>query len=154
MSSTIHVRRATLEDLTLLVDGNLTMARVTENKRLDRETLTQGVKAALEDASKGVYFVAELDGTPAGQLMLTKEWSDWRNGCFWWIQSVFVQEFARRRGVYRALHDHVVQSAREEGGVCGIRLYVERDNRVAANTYAALGMTTCDYNIMELCPLR
>ena len=99
-SPSIRVRAATPDDLQLLVDGNETMAKVTEGKVLDRAVLTKGVARALADPNKAQYFVAELDDNAVGQLMLTKEWSDWRNGTFWWIQSVLVSPQARRRGVY------------------------------------------------------
>lgn len=149
-SSLITVRAATLDDLDLLVFGNQTMARVTEGRELDGEILRAGVRAALEDAGKARYLVAEMRGRAVGQLMLTLEWSDWRNGTFWWIQSVFVDEEVRRQGVYRALHDHVVQLAKADPAVCGVRLYVERDNAPAIATYRSLDMKTCDYDIMEI----
>ncbi len=149
-STRITVRAAAAEDLDLLVFGNQTMARVTEGRELDEETLRAGVLSALQDPSKARYLVAEMAGRAVGQLMLTLEWSDWRNGTFWWIQSVFVDETARRQGVYRALHDHVVGLAKKEPAVCGVRLYVERDNATAIATYRALGMKTCDYDIMEI----
>ena len=95
------------------------------------------------------YFVAEQDGVPAGTLMFTFEWSDWRNGLWWWIQSVYVPPEFRRRGVYRALYAHVRALAEADAGVCGIRLYVENDNRIARSTYEALGMQDAHYRIYE-----
>jgi ribosomal protein S18 acetylase RimI-like enzyme len=143
------IRDGRISDAPTLVDFNARMAIETENKTLDRQTLTRGVERLLKDASLGRYFVC-CDGGDAiiGQLMITTEWSDWRDGHFWWIQSVYVREDARRKGVYRALHEHVVQEARAAGNVVGVRLYVEPHNTRAQGTYARLGMTKT-YDVME-----
>jgi ribosomal protein S18 acetylase RimI-like enzyme len=108
-----------------------------------------GVSAALDDPSKALYFIAEVDGLPAGQLMITYEWSDWRNGVFWWIQSVYVVPEWRRRGVYRKLYAEVQRLARERSGVCGLRLYVERHNELAQGAYERLGMRRAAYEMFE-----
>jgi ribosomal protein S18 acetylase RimI-like enzyme len=125
------------------------MARETEQRELDPARLTHGVEQGLADPAKGRYFVAELDGRVAGCLMVTTEWSDWRDGWFWWIQSVYVASDARGRGVYRALHDHVRVAARAAGDVVGLRLYVEKENARAQRTYQQLGMTETGYRLYE-----
>jgi GNAT superfamily N-acetyltransferase len=126
------------------------MALEAEHKRLDPTTVAGGVRAVLEDPAKGRYFVAERAGRPVGQLMITCEWSDWRNGCFWWIQSVYVLPAARRAGVFRALFGNLEQAAQSDGGVCGIRLYVERDNERARETYRRCGLGDVGYVVMEV----
>jgi ribosomal protein S18 acetylase RimI-like enzyme len=126
------------------------MAAETEGRDLDRARLEAGIAHALGDASRGTYFVAERDGRVAGALLVTREWSDWRDGWFLWIQSVYTRPEARRSGIYRALYRHVVDTARAAGDVCGIRLYVERENRRAQATYEALGMRESCYRIYEV----
>ena len=116
---------------------------------LDRSVLGRGVGAVLEDPGKGSYWVVEREGRVLGGLLVTLEWSDWRNGCFWWIQSVYVVPGYRRRGVFRALYDHVLARAQSDSAVCGLRLYVERDNVVARNTYSELGMVETPYAMYE-----
>ena len=145
----MRVRRATAADAVLIANYNAAMARETEHLDLDRERLLQGVKAVLEDASKGLYWLAEVDGVAAGQLMLTFEWSDWRNGCFWWIQSVYVDPAHRGKGIYKLLHQHVLQQARAEAGVCGLRLYVDEGNTKAQEVYQRQGMRRTGYRIYE-----
>lgn len=124
------------------------MARETEGLSLDRVRLARGIEALLGDPAKGSYLVAEAGGRIVGQLMVTLEWSDWRNGWFWWIQSVRVEPSWRRRGVYRALHSECERLARQEGA-CGLRLYVDRSNGGAQATYAALGMSRSHYDLYE-----
>ena len=111
--------------------------------------MLRGVEAVLSDPGHGFYVVADTGGEIAGSLLVTFEWSDWRNGRFWWIQSVYVRPAYRRRGVYRALHEFVRDRARSTGGVVGLRLYVERENAVAQRTYAALGMDETPYRMYE-----
>lgn len=142
------IREARESDADIIADFNVRMALETENLALDRPTVRRGVRTALADRSKAIYFVAEMDGRVAGQLMITHEWSDWRNGDLWWIQSVYVHPDFRRAGVFKALYEHVQQAAREAGSV-GIRLYVENDNRVAQQSYTKLGMSMTHYAIME-----
>lgn len=146
MSTTI--RPATPADIDHLVKWNAAMAFETEHKRLDEAVLRAGTEAVFADPRRGTYLVAELDGIPAGSLLITYEWSDWRNGDFWWVQSVYVAEEARRRGVFRALYEAVKERAREAGAV-GTRLYVETENTRAQSTYASLGMERCDYAMLE-----
>jgi len=142
------VRPARMDDDSFLAEGNRRIAAETEELALDPETVLAGVRAALEDPHKALYFVAEVDGRPAGMLMLTHEWSDWRNGDIWWIQSVYVFPEFRRGGVFRALYRHVSLLARESG-VAGIRLYVEQENHAAIRTYGSLGMERTRYAVME-----
>lgn len=145
----IQVRWATADDVDFLVAGNVAMAAETEDKPLAEDVVRRGVTAALHDPHKGRYLMAEHDGDVVGQLMLTLEWSDWRNGWFWWIQSVYVPPSARRRGVYRALDTFVQQAALADDDVCGVRLYVEQDNTRAQQTYRSLGMHPTDYLLFE-----
>jgi GNAT superfamily N-acetyltransferase len=143
------IRRATTDDAESLVRFNCAMALETEQKTLDLLTVTAGCRAVLDDFSKGFYLVAELGGGVVGQLMVTYEWSDWRNGTIYWIQSVYVRPEARRRGVYRALHEHLVRLASAEGSVRAIRLYAEAENSRAHATYRALGMELSHYVMFE-----
>ncbi len=146
----VAVRSARNTDLDFIVDCNLRLAHETENKQLETQTLRTGVRRALESEHKGRYFIAELDGRPAGQLMLTREWSDWRNGFFWWIQSVYVVADARRRGVFASLYHHIEDEARSSADVCGLRLYVEHENNAAQRLYQRLGLMRTGYRIMEI----
>ncbi|MEO1248012.1 MAG: GNAT family N-acetyltransferase [Pseudomonadota bacterium] len=148
----ITLRAATREDAATIAGFNSAMALETEARTLDRETIAQGVLALLTDERKGRYWVAESGDTLAGQLMLTYEWSDWRNGVIWWIQSVYVHPDFRRQGVFRQLFEHVKRLAEADPAACGIRLYVEKDNRRAQATYAALGMNSDKYLVMEAVP--
>lgn len=142
------IRRAEPDDIDTVVEFNARLAEESEGVRLDRSRLGDGVRAVLEDEGKGLYFLAVSNGGPVGQLGLTYEWSDWRNGVFWWLQSVFVLPRFRRQGVLRALHDHVLGLA-EARGVCGIRLYVERENESARTAYSRLGIRPASYLMHE-----
>jgi ribosomal protein S18 acetylase RimI-like enzyme len=121
----------------------------TENETLDNNLIVPGVSALLHDASKGRYWVALAEDRIVGQIMVTYEWSDWRNGMLWWIQSVYVHEDFRRRGIFSALYRHVESLAAAEADVRGLRLYVEGENRGAQKTYEALGMSVTGYRVME-----
>jgi ribosomal protein S18 acetylase RimI-like enzyme len=150
----LTIRPARAEDAATLVAYNAAMALETEHLTLDSDVLTAGVRAALTDPAKARYFVAEADDREiAGMLMLTLEWSDWRNGEIWWIQSVYVHPDHRRRGVFKALYRHVEQLAREQNAV-GLRLYVVKHNAAAQATYASLGMELSEYLVMENLKLR
>lgn len=144
------IRRAAAADAEVIAANNRAMALETEGKALDPVVSQRGVAAALADPRKGFYLLAERAGRVVGQLMVTYEWSDWRDGTFWWIQSVYVAPEARRSGVYRVLYDHLLAVARGSAGVCGIRLYVESANARAQETYAALGMQRAHYEIFEV----
>ena len=151
MAGLIHVRDAVRSDLEFLARGNEAMALETEYRALDARIVRLGVDAALGNAAHGRYFIAEDEaGTPLGQLMVTYEWSDWRNGQFWWIQSVYVVPAARRRGVFRAMYRHVEHLGRATPGFCGLRLYVESNNVAAQRTYARCGMHDARYRVMEI----
>jgi GNAT superfamily N-acetyltransferase len=149
----LTIRRAGLADAALVTEFNRLLAHESEGKALDAAVLAAGVARGLADPSKSVYFLAEKDGVAVGQMMYTTEWSDWRNGWFWWIQSVYVRPEARRRGVFRALFEHVHQAARADGHVIGLRLYVERENHVAQKTYQNMGMESAGYLVFERYPL-
>jgi GNAT superfamily N-acetyltransferase len=143
------VRAARLSDRDFIVDGNVQMAIETEGRAPDPALVTAGVEAALLDPSKGRFYVAELDGRPAGQLLVQREWSDWRNGWFWWIASVHVVADLRGRGLYRALYQHVRHLAEADPSVCGLRLYVEDHNEGARAVYSRLGMRDGHYRVYE-----
>jgi GNAT superfamily N-acetyltransferase len=147
------IRQATPADAPIIVEYNRLMALETEDKVLDPEVLGAGVQAALDDPQKLLYFLAMDDGQVVGQLGVTTEWSDWRNGYLWWIQSVYVPAQARRKGVFRALYKHVYEAACAEGNVIGLRLNVDRDNEKAQKTYLSLGMEWTDYLTMQRFPL-
>jgi ribosomal protein S18 acetylase RimI-like enzyme len=143
------IRHAVPSDAPTLVAFNRAMAMETEDLALDPQIVFKGVGAVLADPSKGIYFLAELDDHPAGCLLITHEWSDWRNGDIWWIQSVYVHPDFRRRGVFKALYRHVEQAARAAGAV-GVRLYVEQENTPAQATYLSLGMELSHYRLMQV----
>jgi GNAT superfamily N-acetyltransferase len=149
----LRIRRGTPADAPQVIEFNRRLALETEDKALDLDVLARGVAAGLADPAKALYFLAEDTGRVLGQMMVTTEWSDWRNGWIWWIQSVYVSAPARRRGVFRALYDHVHQVALQDTHVIGLRLYVERDNIVAQDTYTRLGMARTAYLVFERCPL-
>ena len=146
---TIQIRDAKPTDAAQIADFNTNMAQETESKTLDPNLIGPGVEAVLSDREKGRYWVADIDGEAAGQLLVTYEWSDWRNGMIWWIQSVYVPEKFRRKGVFSALYKHVESLAKADASVCGIRLYVERSNEKAQATYLNLGMVDPGYRMME-----
>ncbi|WP_254200763.1 MULTISPECIES: GNAT family N-acetyltransferase [unclassified Lysobacter] len=156
--STLRIRPAHAHDRDLLAQWAQAMALETEHKHLDEATVRAGMEAGIADPAKARYFIAmqesavagrETIAAPAGTLMLTREWSDWRNGDWWWIQSVYVAPPFRRQGVFSALYRHVETLARQTPGVVGLRLYVERENTNAFKTYTALGMVDAGYAILE-----
>lgn len=147
MAST-RVRPATGADIARLVEWNAAMALETEGKTLDPAVVRRGVSGVFEKPERGFYLVAERGPDAVGALLVTFEWSDWRAGDFWWIQSVYVTPAARRRGVFRALYEAVRGRALQAGAV-GLRLYVERENQAAQATYGALGMQSSDYLLFE-----
>ena len=145
---TIVVRLAARTDIDHIAQWNRAMAWETEAKALDSGVLARGVTAVFDEPRRGFYLIAERDGEPCGCLLVTYEWSDWRAGDFWWIQSVYVVESARREGVFRRLNDEVQQRAQAAGAV-GLRLYVDTENERAQRTYAGLGMERCHYFMYE-----
>jgi len=146
------IRDATAADAATIADYNSRMAEETEGRTLDPGAIGPGVAAVLADPAKGCYWVAELEQKIVGQLMVTYEWSDWRNAAIWWIQSVYIPGEYRRRGVFTALYRHVESMAAAEPDVCGLRLYVDNDNHRAQRTYESLGMAKTGYQVMESMP--
>lgn len=146
--SALLIRAATPADAPELLAWNAAMAWETEHKRLDPARLERGIAAVFERPQRGFYLVAERAGDAVGSLLVTYEWSDWRCGDFWWIQSVYVVPAARRGGVFRALYAEVERRAAAAGAV-GLRLYVETENQAAQATYAGLGMQRCHYLMYE-----
>lgn len=149
MVLSMKIRKAVLSDAKVIAEFNINLARETEHLRLDLKTVSAGVKALLKDTAKGIYFIAEDGGEIAGQLSITYEWSDWRNGNFWWIQSVYVKEEFRGRGIFAALFEHVQALARREKDVRGLRLYMEKDNERARRAYQKLGLKQTYYQVFE-----
>jgi len=136
-------------DAEILAEYNILMAQETESKSLDPETVLAGVRGVFADPRRGRYLVARRGDQVVGQLMVTLEWSDWRNGEIWWIQSVYVAPEHRGRGVFRALYQGLQQEAETKEDVVGLRLYVEYENEVAKRVYESLGMTSGGYLVME-----
>jgi len=145
----IRVRRATVADAETVAAFNIAMAEETENLRLDPERASHGARSGLTAVDHAAYYMAETAGRTVGQLMVTTEWSDWRNGFWWWIQSVYVTPDHRRRGVFRRLYLHVRELARARPDVCGLRLYVHRENERAIDTYRGMGMALTSYLVCE-----
>ena len=152
----IIIRHATRADIDRIAEFQQAMALETENRTLDPVSSTQGIAAIFDDPRKGFYIVAvsESDSGAAeeivGSLLITYEWSDWNNANHWWIQSVYVDAAWRRKGVYRTMYEHILGMVKERGDVCTIRLYVERENTVAQQTYKSLGMSYSHYDMYEL----
>ena len=149
----MNIRPAAHADAATIADFNLRMALETEQRRLDPATVCAGVTALLNDPAKGIYYVAEqpVEGLLklAGQLLITYEWSDWRNAWFWWIQSVYIRPEVRGQRIYAQLYDFVKAKAAESGNVCGFRLYVENDNSRAQRVYERVGMEASHYLMYE-----
>jgi ribosomal protein S18 acetylase RimI-like enzyme len=150
----MRVRPASMSDLEVLCEFNAALAWESEAKRLDADVLRTGVRALLDDPTKGRYYVAEVAGHVVGQIALTYEWSDWRNGWFWWIQSVYVHPDHRRQGIFTQLCRHVEEHAVAAQDVIGIRLYVEGENDGAQATYDKLGLVKTTYGVRQKYPLR
>jgi GNAT superfamily N-acetyltransferase len=148
--TSVRIREAVHGDAERIAEFNVRLAQESEGLRLYPEVVRRGIETVLEDPSRGFYLIAESAGRAVGQLMVTTEWSDWRSGFFWWIQSVYVVPEFRRRGIFRALYDRVARTARDRGDVRGLRLYVHQENRAAENVYLRLGMHRMDYTMMEM----
>lgn len=146
----MQVRTAEPRDWGIITDFNIRLAEESESLTLNPAIVGEGVKALLGDSLKGMYYLAVLDGEVAGQVMVTYEWSDWRNACIWWLQSVYVRHEFRRRGVFRALFAHVGHAAQSAPRVCGIRLYMHDQNTGARSAYQELGMAPTRYIVMEM----
>ncbi|MBI2823537.1 MAG: GNAT family N-acetyltransferase [Planctomycetia bacterium] len=152
MTSTLHkprVREATIDDVRTIVEFNRLLALESENKTLDPAVLTLGVEQALAQPALCRYFVAELGTEVVGQTMITYEWSDWRNGVIWWIQSVYVAPRHRGGGVFRALHEHIRTLAHAMPNVRALRLYVEQENHAAIATYRRMGLAPTGHLLYE-----
>ena len=145
----ISIRDATQQDTRFLTENNILMAKETEDRYLDPVTVAQGVSRLLGEPSRGRYLIAQTVDVPVGQCMLTYEWSDWRCGDFWWIQSVYILPKFRRNGVFTAMYRHIMQLAQTSEFVAGVRLYVERENNSAQQTYRSLGMNPAPYTMFE-----
>ncbi len=143
----LEIREAGPGDTEQVTQFSLACARDSENLELDRDTVRAGVENALKDPAKARYFLAEKDGTPVGQIMLTREWSDWRNTWIWWLQSVYVDPDARGSGVFAAIYAHIEKLARE-AGAAAIRLYVDKGNTAAERAYLKAGFAMDHYNQM------
>jgi ribosomal protein S18 acetylase RimI-like enzyme len=147
------IRAANLDDVDSIITFSAAMALETENRRLDEARLREGTLSLLNAPSYGFFIVTELRDEEQrrliGQLMITYEWSDWRNAVFWWIQSVYVATPWRRQGVFRRMHDVIVGQAKADPRVCGIRLYVEQDNRTAQTVYRRVGLSRSAYAVYE-----
>jgi ribosomal protein S18 acetylase RimI-like enzyme len=146
----LKIREAIPADAAIIAQFNIAMARETENRELDPARIIPGVQGLLAQRSRGVYYVAESQGRVVGQLLITYEWSDWRNGDFWWIQSVYVAADFRGQGVFKSLYRHVEALAKARADVCGLRLYVEAENHGAQQTYRRLGMAKTHYELFEV----
>ena len=149
MTDPVRIRPGKDADAATIAAFQQAMAAETEDKPLDPAVVLAGVRGLLARPEHGFYLVADRGDAVAGSLMVTPEWSDWRGGFFWWIQSVYVDPAHRRRGVYRALHEAVHARAKEDGHVIGIRLYVERENEGARAVYRKLGMDETGYRLYE-----
>jgi len=147
--SEIKVRQATAAETGRLASFNRAVAMETEGLALEEQTVSAGVVALMGHPERGFYLVAEADGALAGCLLVTYEWSDWRNKMFWWIQSVYVKPDHRGHGVYTALYEEVKELAAKAGNVCGFRLYVHEDNARAREVYRNLGMAQTPYQVFE-----
>jgi ribosomal protein S18 acetylase RimI-like enzyme len=145
----MQIRLAGIDDIDTLVNFNQRMAMETENKVLNNVILKKGVSRLIKNRNKGFYLVAEQDGMVLGSLMVTTEWSDWQNGDYWWIQSVYVDPAFRRKGIYAKLYTKVKALAAEEENVCSFRLHVEKENIIAQQTYKTLGMSESHYLMFE-----
>ena len=144
----IVIRKAAPSDTPSIIDFQLKMAWETEELKLDPETVKKGVNAVFENNSRGQYYVAEEDGNLIASLLITNEWSDWRNRNVWWLQSVYVLPEYRRRGVFRLMYNHIRLLA-EKNDIAGLRLYVETKNSAAKKTYESLGMSSEHYSFYE-----
>ena len=149
MSEQVTIRMGNSDDADTIAIFNVELARESEDIKLDPATVIKGVHALLEQPQYGFYVVAEQDGIILGSLMITYEWSDWRNGVLWWVQSVFVRPEYRRQGVLRNIFTFLREKAKQQGNVCGFRLYVEKNNHNAQTGYERFGMKKAGYDMYE-----
>ncbi len=144
-----YIRDAHAQDLSLIVDFQMKMALETESLQLNASTLEQGVRAVFDQPEKGRYFMAETDNRVCGSMLITYEWSDWRNSTVWWLQSVYVLPQYRRKGVFAAMYGHAKAIVKGDSALSGLRLYVDRNNLPAQKTYQSLGMDGNHYKVYE-----
>ncbi|MEK7485697.1 MAG: GNAT family N-acetyltransferase [Planctomycetota bacterium] len=145
MEQDFWIRHAEEKDLDTLTQFNIELAKETEGKELSLKSISSGIQAILKNAEYGFYLVLEKNRKVVGCLMITTEWSDWRNGFFWWIQSVYVPPDFRRQGIFKALYQRIQTMAKDHPNVCGLRLYVDRENHKAQETYHRMGMEETNY---------
>jgi ribosomal protein S18 acetylase RimI-like enzyme len=143
------IRQAQEKDTDTIAGFQLRLAQETEDIKLELTIVLRGVKALLDDPSKGSYYVAEKDGTVAGCFLITFEWSEWRNGTVWWLQSVFVDKKFRNQGVFKKMYEYVMERISADPTLLGLRLYVDKSNGSAQNVYASLGMNGDHYTVFE-----
>jgi len=145
----VKLKKATFSDIDLLVSFQYELAKETENLLLDKKILKQGISNLLEDDAKGMYWVAEIESQKIGCVMIQKEWSDWRNGTVFWIHSVYVDKIYRKKGVFRSMYSFFQEMVRNDNSLKGLRLYVDKTNKNAIKTYAAMGMSREHYDLYE-----
>jgi len=146
----LKITQPSIKDVNSLVNFNIKMAKETENKILNKKIVTKGVSQVLNDATLGYYVIAKNKTDILGSLMITYEWSDWRNGMFWWIQSVYVEKEYRQQGVYKKMYSYIKDKALKDNSCTGIRLYVEQENKIAQSVYKKLGMEETHYKLFEI----
>ena len=144
----IIITKGQIEDVENIAQFQVDMAMESEGTQLDKDTVTKGVSAAMADENKGLYYIARVDGKAVGSLMLTREWSDWNNGWYWWIQSVYVAPDYRRQGVYKSMYQAVCTDAKQQN-IAQVRLYVDKTNTRGQEVYSSLGMQESHYLIYE-----
>lgn len=146
----VSIRKSKAQDIDVIAGFQQRLALETENFNLDLTTVKKGMRAMLDDPSRGTYFIAEVDGEIAGCHSITYEWSDWRNGMVWWLQSVYVVEKHRKNGVFKAMFDNLRNMIAADPNVAGLRLYVDKSNERAQNVYKAMGMNGEHYSVFEM----
>lgn len=144
----VIITKGQKEEIEIIAQFQVDMAMESEGTLLDKDTVTKGVSAAMNDENKGSYYVAKVDGRVVGSLMLTREWSDWNNGWYWWIQSVYVAPEYRRQGIYKSMYHAVCEDAKKQN-VTHVRLYVDKTNTRGQKVYSSLGMQESHYLIYE-----
>ncbi len=147
--SMVKINQASIDDINIIVDFQINMAMETENLKLDKDIVIQGVTAVLDDSNKGKYYVAENKGVVIGSLMITKEWSDWRNGWVFWIQSVYVIPEMRGKHIFKKMYDYILNQVNKSNNVAGLRLYVDISNKIARKVYSNIGMDGDHYQVFE-----